>query len=160
MMVIRTFHKNWYIVSVKCRVRPPHSRGLYITQRRTTVGRTPPDEWSARRRDLYVTTHNVNDRHPCSRWDCSLQCQQVSGRRSTPLPRGHRDRQLSYLILSLMPVVSLVSISMLVSLLPPVSLLSMCHTTGFPTSTCNLPYGDVSNCGKLEILATVSPPFS
>jgi len=27
------------------------------TQRRTTVGRTPLDEWSARRRDLYLTTH-------------------------------------------------------------------------------------------------------
>ena len=28
------------------------------TQRRITVGRTPLDEWSARRRDLYLTTHN------------------------------------------------------------------------------------------------------
>ena len=31
------------------------------TQRRTTVGRTPLDEWSARRRDLYLTTHNTNN---------------------------------------------------------------------------------------------------
>ena len=31
------------------------------TQRRSTVGRTPLDEWSARRRDLYLTTHdNLN----------------------------------------------------------------------------------------------------
>jgi len=30
----------------------PHSRGFLITQRRTTVGRTPLDEWSARRRDV------------------------------------------------------------------------------------------------------------
>jgi hypothetical protein len=29
------------------------------TQRRTTVGRTPMDEWPARRRDLYLTTHNT-----------------------------------------------------------------------------------------------------
>jgi hypothetical protein len=29
------------------------------TQRRATVGRTPLDEWSARRRDLYLTTHNT-----------------------------------------------------------------------------------------------------
>ena len=29
------------------------------TQRRTTVGRTPLDEWSARRRDLYLTTHDT-----------------------------------------------------------------------------------------------------
>ena len=30
--------------------------------RRTTVGRTPLDEWSARRRDLYLTTHNTHNR--------------------------------------------------------------------------------------------------
>ena len=34
------------------------TRFLDHTQRRTTVGRTPLGEWSARRRDLYVTTHN------------------------------------------------------------------------------------------------------
>ena len=34
-------------------------RFLDHTQRRTTVGRTPLDEWSARRRDLYLTTHNT-----------------------------------------------------------------------------------------------------
>jgi len=32
------------------------------TQRRNTVGRTPMDEWSARRRDLYLTTHETHDR--------------------------------------------------------------------------------------------------
>ena len=32
------------------------------TQRRTTVGRTPLDEWSARRRDLYLTTHDTHNR--------------------------------------------------------------------------------------------------
>ena len=32
------------------------------TQRRTTVGRTPLDEWSARRRDLYLTTHSTHNR--------------------------------------------------------------------------------------------------
>jgi len=37
-------------------------RFLDHTQRRTTVGRTPLDEWSARRRDLYLTTHNTHDR--------------------------------------------------------------------------------------------------
>jgi len=29
--------------------------------RRTTVGRTPLDEWSARCRDLYLTTHYTHD---------------------------------------------------------------------------------------------------
>jgi len=31
------------------------------TQRCTTVSRTPLDEWSARRRDLYLTKHNTTD---------------------------------------------------------------------------------------------------
>ena len=31
------------------------------TQRRTTVGRTPLDEWSALRRDLYLTTHDTHN---------------------------------------------------------------------------------------------------
>ena len=32
------------------------------TQRRTTVGRTPLDEWSALRRDVYLTTHDTHNR--------------------------------------------------------------------------------------------------
>jgi len=32
------------------------TRFLHHTQRRATVGRTPLEEWSARRRDLYLTT--------------------------------------------------------------------------------------------------------
>ena len=32
------------------------------TQRRTTVGRTPLDEGSDRRRDLCLTTHNTHNR--------------------------------------------------------------------------------------------------
>ena len=32
------------------------------TQRRSTVGRTPPDEWSARRRDFYLTTQDTHNR--------------------------------------------------------------------------------------------------
>jgi len=38
------------------------TRFLDNTQRRTTVGRTPLDEWSAHRRDLYLTTHNTPNR--------------------------------------------------------------------------------------------------
>jgi len=38
------------------------TRFLDYTHRRTTVGRTPLDEWSARRRDLYLTTHNTHNR--------------------------------------------------------------------------------------------------
>ena len=35
---------------------------LYHTQWRTTVGRTPLDEWSARRRDLYLTTQYIHNK--------------------------------------------------------------------------------------------------
>jgi hypothetical protein len=38
------------------------TRFLDHTQRRTTHGRTPLDEWSTRRRDLYLTTHNSHNR--------------------------------------------------------------------------------------------------
>jgi hypothetical protein len=37
-------------------------RFLDHKQRQTTVGRTPPDEWSARRGDFYLTTHNTHTR--------------------------------------------------------------------------------------------------
>jgi hypothetical protein len=41
----------------------PSSFTSYLdnTQRRTTVGRTPLDEWSARRRDLYLTTLKIHN---------------------------------------------------------------------------------------------------
>ena len=64
---------------------PPHSWDfLHHTQRRTTVGRTPLDEWSARRRDLYLTTHNTHNKHPCPRCDSNPRSQQGNGRRPTP----------------------------------------------------------------------------
>jgi hypothetical protein len=41
---------------------PPHYRDFTITLRHTTLVRTSPDEWSARSRDLYLTTHNTHKR--------------------------------------------------------------------------------------------------
>jgi hypothetical protein len=38
------------------------TRYLDHTQRRTAVGRTPLEEWSARRRDLCLTTHNTHNK--------------------------------------------------------------------------------------------------
>ena len=35
--------------------------GFTITLRHITLGRTPLDVWSARRRDLYLTTHNTHN---------------------------------------------------------------------------------------------------
>ena len=63
--------------------------GLFFldhTQRHTTVGRTPLDEWSARRRDLYLTSHNTHNRQASipPRWDSNPRSQQASGRRPTP----------------------------------------------------------------------------
>ena len=42
--------------------RASFTRFVDYTQRRTTVGRTYLDEWSARRRDLYLTTRNIRNR--------------------------------------------------------------------------------------------------
>jgi hypothetical protein len=57
------------------------------TQRRATVCRTPLDEWSARCRDLYLTTCTT-DKYPYPRWDSNPRSQQASGLR----PRGYSDR--------------------------------------------------------------------
>jgi hypothetical protein len=41
---------------------PPHYRGFTITLRHTALGRTPLDEWSARRRDIWLKIHNNQKR--------------------------------------------------------------------------------------------------
>jgi len=63
--------------------RPPHCRSYMITLRHSTLDRTPLDEWSARRRNLYRTTHNTHSRQtsihpveikpkiPASKWSQS-----------------------------------------------------------------------------------------
>ena len=48
----------------------PLSLFLHHTQRRITVGGTPLDEWSARRRDLNLTIHNTHNRQTSMpRWE-------------------------------------------------------------------------------------------
>ena len=56
--------------------RPPHYRGFTITLRHTTLVRTPLYEWSACRRDLYLTPHithkrQISNQHlrPQGHWD-------------------------------------------------------------------------------------------
>ena len=44
------------------------TRFLDHTQRRATVRRTPLDEWSVRRRDLYLTTQNTHNRQTSMPW--------------------------------------------------------------------------------------------
>jgi len=41
----------------------PFFRFLDHTKQRTAVGGTPLDEWSARRTDTYLTTHNTHNKH-------------------------------------------------------------------------------------------------
>jgi len=71
------------------------TRFLDHTQRRITVGRTPPDEWSARRRDLYLITHNTHNIHAPG----EIRTHNLS-KRATADPRlrrsGHWDRQRYY----------------------------------------------------------------
>jgi hypothetical protein len=69
-----------------------------ITLRQTTAGRTPLDEWSCRRRKLYLTPHHTTlatDRHPWPRRDSNTQCQQASGRKPTPYTAGALESSCS-----------------------------------------------------------------
>jgi hypothetical protein len=59
-------------------------RFLDYTRGRTIVGRTHLDERSARRGDLYLTTHNIHNKYPLPGRDSKLQSQQACGRRPTP----------------------------------------------------------------------------
>ena len=65
---------------------PRHNlRFLDHTQRRTTVGRTPLDKPSARRSDLYLTTHNTHNRRtPVPRRVSKPQHEQARDGRATP----------------------------------------------------------------------------
>ena len=70
------------------------SRFLDHTQRRATVSRTPLYEWSIRRRDLYLTTHNTHDKHPCPG---GIQTHNFSRRSAEDLPlrpRSHWDQHM------------------------------------------------------------------
>jgi len=49
-------------VTAHCGPRPPQYRGFTMMLRHRILGRTPLYEWSARRRDLYLTTHNIRKR--------------------------------------------------------------------------------------------------
>ena len=79
---------------------PSFTRFLDHTQRHTTLGRTPLDEWSARRRDFYVTTHNTHDRHPCPSPPTDGIRTRNPSRRAAADPllrhRGHPDRHIEH----------------------------------------------------------------
>ena len=65
------------------------------TQQLTTVGRTPLDECSAHRRDLYLTTHNTHNRQTDRHAPGRIRTHNLSRRAAANLrlrPRGHWDR--------------------------------------------------------------------
>jgi hypothetical protein len=70
--------------------RNRHTRFLDHTQRRATIGRTPLDEWSARRRNLYLAAHNTHNRqtstHPV-RFEPTI----AAGERRRPTPYTARS---------------------------------------------------------------------
>jgi hypothetical protein len=69
------------------------TRFLDHTQRRDTVGRPHLCEWSARRRNLYLTTHNTHNRQtsmPPVGFDCSRRAAVDLHLR----PRGHWDQYI------------------------------------------------------------------
>jgi len=68
------------------------------TQRRTSVGRTPLYEPSARRRDCYLTTHNIHNRQTDIHALGGIRTHNLSRRAAADLfrPRGHWDRLHGY----------------------------------------------------------------
>jgi len=68
-----------------------------ITFRHTTLVRTPLDEWSARLREPYLTTHNTHKRK--TSYSRLIPTHNLSKRAAADprlRPRGHWDRQKSY----------------------------------------------------------------
>ena len=71
------------------------TRFLDHIQRRTTVCRTPVDEWSVRRRDLYLKTQNTHNRQHIHAHG-GIRTHSLSRRAAADLrlkPHGHWDRQ-------------------------------------------------------------------
>ena len=69
ILINGSFHhqvSKWYLIchgaTTPSGEGRPHYRGFTILLRHTTLGRTPLDKWSARRRDLYLTAHNTHNR--------------------------------------------------------------------------------------------------
>ena len=62
IMLLLTLRRLMSYIYIYIYMEHPFLMFLDHTQRCSTVGRTPLDEWSARRRDLYLTTHDTHNR--------------------------------------------------------------------------------------------------
>ena len=83
--------------------RPPHWQGFMITRRHTTFHRTPLGEWSARRRDLYLTTRNIHKTDIYA--PGGIRTHNPSKRAAAKprlRPRGYWDRRLVWLLVIIM----------------------------------------------------------
>jgi len=73
--------------------------------RRTTVGSTPLEGWSARHRDLYLTVHGTRKRQQKKLHAPGLIRTHILSRRAAAdlrfRPRGHRDRHISAIKLAI-----------------------------------------------------------
>ena len=94
---------SWFIFFPLWRCSPTRAmassflRFLDHTQRHITVCRTSLDEWSARRRNLHLTTHNTHNRQT-SMPPGGIRTHSLSRRAAADLrlrPRGHWDRQMT-----------------------------------------------------------------
>ena len=65
--------------------------------RRITLGRTPLDEWSVRRRNFWRQTSITTDKHPCPRRDSNPQSQPASS--CSPKPQTARPLESSSIYL-------------------------------------------------------------
>ena len=66
-----------------------HCRNFTITLRHSTVGRTPLDEWSALRRDIYLKAHNTHEGQSWPRRDSNTQSHKRAATDSRLRPHGH-----------------------------------------------------------------------
>ena len=84
----------------------PHHRVFSITQQNTTVVKTSLDEWSARRKDLYLTKHNTHQ-HPVHTsilfHTRHMPCQSHSSRFYHPHNIGYGVQIIQLLIIQLSP---------------------------------------------------------
>jgi hypothetical protein len=73
---------------------PPRNTMFLDHTRRATVCRTPLDEWSASRRDFYLTTHNTHTTDKTSMPPVGFETTIAVGERPYTYALNHWDRQM------------------------------------------------------------------
>ena len=92
-----SFQHCFHGTTVPSEPGPPHYWRFTITLRHTTLYRTPVEEWSARRRDIYMTTHTIHTKQtsmPLARFEPTIPvCEQPQihalGRAATEIGSLH-----------------------------------------------------------------------